>query len=466
MKRGEAQQSLIATNRWWRDPRGWPARDPDLRDAGDAPFRFQAGVLSNLAPGGLYVLRGPRRVGKTVEVKLAIRDLIAGGIEPRRIVHMAVDGLRSRGLGMLIDAAGALMQQGARRFWFFDEITGITDGWPERIKWLRDNDAGFRTDTVVLTGSSAANLTAATKALAGRRGGAVGSDRCLLPMGFRSFLRLIPVEPPPRDTEPLGIEDLTPARLTEAGHELVPWLDAMIRGWEIYLRVGGFPSAVASHVASREEAAALEAGLIDVIHGDAFQRADWSRAQTTDLLRRLARGLCAPVGIASIANDIGVSQASLKRRIDELREAFVLWPCHREDGLRPKLGAQAKHYFTDPVYARLAPGAGFDFTRLSQQQLGMALLRASERACPGAHVEFDRVLHHRTRTRKEIDFVGPGFGGVCIESKYVDGSWRREALTLRASPWRGIVATRSELDLAGPDVVAVPAGLLAWLIDS
>ena len=153
-----------------------------------------------------------------------------------------------------------------------------------------------------------------------------------------------------------------------------------------------------------------------------------------------------------MANDIGGSQTTLKHRLDELREAFVLWPCHREDGLRPKLGAQAKLYFTDPVYARLAPNPGFDLPRLSQQQLGMALLRASERAGPGAHVEFDRVLHHRTRTRKEIDFVGPGFGGVSIESK--------------ASPWRGIIATRSELDLADPDVVAVPAALLAWLIDS
>ena len=219
MKRGEAQQLLIATNRWWRDPERWPARDPDLRDAGDAPFRYQAGVLSKLTPGGLYVLRGPRRVGKTVEVKLAIRNLIAGGIEPRRIAHMAVDGLRSRDLGVLIDAAGSLMPDGVRRFWFFDEITGITDGWPERIKWLRDNDAGFRTDTVVLTGSSAANLTAATKALAGRRGGAVDSDRVLLPIGFRSFLRLTSAEPPPEDAEPLGI-DTSPTRYTRASHRV------------------------------------------------------------------------------------------------------------------------------------------------------------------------------------------------------------------------------------------------------
>ena len=466
MKRGEAQQSLIATNRWWRDPEGWVARDPDLRDADDAPFRYTAGVLSRLAPGGLYVLRGPRRVGKTVEIKRAIGELIAGGVEPRRIVHMAVDGLRSRDLGMLIDAAGSLMPEGVSRFWFFDEITGITDGWPERIKWLRDNDPRFRSDVVALTGSSASDLTAATKALAGRRGGIVDSDRVLLPIGFRSFLRLISAEPPPGDVGPFGIGDLTPARLADAGHGLAPWLDIMIRGWETYLQTGGFPSAVASHIASREEAAVLRTSLIDVIHGDAFRRADWSRAQTGDLLRRLAAGLCAPLNVASLANDVGISQTALKRRIDDLREAFVLWPCHREDSLRPKLGAQPKIYFTDPIHTRLAPGSDFDLTRLSQQQLGVALLRACERTEPGTWVDFDRVLHHRTRTRKEIDFVGPGFLGAGIESKYVDGRWRRDALTLKASPWRGIVATRSELDLADPEVAAVPTALLAWLIDT
>ena len=69
MKRGEAQQILAATNRWWRDPTGWSAVDPDLREAAHAPFRYHADVLTNLDLGGLYILRGPRRVGKTVAVK-------------------------------------------------------------------------------------------------------------------------------------------------------------------------------------------------------------------------------------------------------------------------------------------------------------------------------------------------------------------------------------------------------------
>lgn len=466
MKRGEVQQILAGTNRWWRDPTGWSRDDPDLREAARAPFDYHADVLFDLAPGGLFILRGPRRVGKTVAVKGAIRELIAGGMPPRRIVHMAVDGLRSRDLGLLVDAADGLMPGEGHRYWFIDEITGIADGWPERVKWLRDNDSRFRTDTVVLTGSSAADLADATKALAGRRGDAREPDRVLLPIGFRCFVNLVCAEAP-KDASPgdLRISDLTRDTLKELLAELAPWHDVLIRAWETYLGCGGFPASVASHVASREEPAALRRSLEDVIHGDAFRRAEWSRTQSTDLLRRLAVNLCTPLNVASLADDTGVAQTTLKHRLDELREAFVVWPCHREDNLRPKLRAQPKLYFTDPIYARLAPDAGYDLARLSQQQLGMALLRTTERATPGSFVGFDRVLHHRTATRKEIDFVGPDFGGIAVESKYVDGGWRRDALTLKASRWRGILATRSETDLADPDVAAVPTALLAWLID-
>ena len=80
-------------------------------------------------------------------------------------------------------------------------------------------------------------------------------------------------------------------------------------------------------------------------------------------------------------------------------------------------------------------------------------------------LDYDAVLHHRTPTRKEVDFVGPHFGGVAIESKYVSGDrWRRAVPTLKASRWRGIVATRDALDLRDPEAMAVPAGMLAWLV--
>ena len=221
------------------------------------------------------------------------------------------------------------------------------------------------------------------------------------------------------------VPDLTHDRLRSVSTDLAPWHDVLIPAWEAYLVCGGFPPAVAQHVAARGEplagerpAAKRRAGAlplprenprlrrspVDVIHGDAFRRADWSQAQSKDLLRRLSANLCSPLNVASLANDTGIPQTSLKRRLDELREAFVVWPCHRQDNLRPKLGAQPKLYFTDPIYARLAPDSASDLTRLSQQQLGMALLRATERAAPpGSLVGYDQVLHHHTATRKKVN---------------------------------------------------------------
>ena len=102
---------------------------------------------------------------------------------------MSVDGWLANDLGRLADAATMLQPLG-HRWWFIDEITSVSDGWPHRIKWLRDNDSRFGDDTVVLTGSSATDLGTAAGTLLGRRGDAASPDRVLLPMGFRTFAGL------------------------------------------------------------------------------------------------------------------------------------------------------------------------------------------------------------------------------------------------------------------------------------
>ena len=465
MKRGEIQQRLADTNRWWVSPDDWMKDDPDLREAAEALFSrpYTAGVLDDLTLGGLYVLRGPRRVGKSVEVKRTIERLVSSGTEPRRIVHMSVDGWSAADLGRLVGAASHMTPGEGPRWWFIDEIT---DGWPERVKWLRDNDRRFRRDTVVLTGSSSSRLRESIGVLAGRRGRAAAPDRVLLPMGFRSFARLATGRGLPEEVDRLRIADLTASRLSAAAYETAPWLHTLAEAWEDYLQVGGFPAAVAGFLTSPVAAPTLEAELLRVISGDAFSRSRISDLQTNALLGRLTKGLCSLVNVADLSRELELSQPTVQRRIDDLREAFVLWPAPRERNELPYLRARQKLYFTDPIYTRLVPGARLDLTVLSEQQLGMTLLRNLERDHPGSYVQFDRVLHHRSRTGAEIDFAGRDFGGAVIESKYVDGGWRRGAArTIKASGRRGIVATRTEINLEDPEVCAVPTAVLAWLLD-
>ena len=462
---------LLARASWWTEPRTWILRDLDLMQARKAPFEYSAGALGDLVPGGLYLLRGPRRVGKSVELKKTIERVITSGTDPRRILHVAADRLLASDLQRIVDAGALLTPRAGPRFWFIDEITAITDGWPAAIKWLRDNDTRFGLDTVVLTGSSAVNLDEAVKALAGRRGGAEHSDRVLLPMSFRAFVGACSENPPPQDPRPLQVGDLTPALFEEAVATLAPWLNQLIQQWDIYLAVGGFPQAVAAHITGDHRARrTLRQALLDVIHGEAFVQSRWSKAQSGAFVARLARGLASPTNLHDIATDLGTSAKTVRRRIDALRDSLTVWPCHPcqpKGVLRPALRSQEKTYFTDPIYSLVPRHAEMpsNLGALSEQQLGVALLRSFARANPAAYLDFDSVLFHRTPARKEIDFVGPGLGGLAIESKYVgQRRWRRNASTLAASRWRGVVATRSALDLENPELIAVPTSLLAWLI--
>lgn len=466
MKPGSTQVQLAATNPWWRTE-DWARDDRHLKRAASAPFRYRAGCLSDLHPGGLYLLRGPRRAGKSTEIKYAVADLIDAGVSPRNIVHAAVDGWRATDLRTLVTGAAGSFLHGVSgtRYWFIDEISSVSGDWPNTIKNLRDNDPAFAVDTVVLTGSSAARLHEVRKALAGRRGDVVGADRSLLPMRFGDLVRAAGMALP--EIHPVPVSDLRTAAARDQVHMLLPYQHDLVALWETYLRVGGFPQAVVSWRHTGDVAASFVDALWDVIYGDAIAGARFSAPQTLTLLARLARNLCSPLAMADLARDVDATHHTVKDRLANLAESFLAWPCHQEQGLGPKLSAQSKWYFTDPLLARLAAlrqlGGEPDLSQLSQQQVGVALLRHLHGAAVGDVADYDAVLYHRSRTRAEIDFVGRRLGGVAIESKYADATTGRDAQTLRASPWQGVIASRSVVQ-HGDSVDVLPAPVLTLLL--
>jgi hypothetical protein len=125
-------------------------------------------------------------------------------------------------------------------------------------------------------------------------------------------------------------------------------------------------------------------------------------------------------------------------------------------------------YFIDPLLARLAPLRGpgtiaeADPSAITEQQLGIELLRNMERQQPGSYAHFSDVMYQKT-SGKEVDFCGPRIGKLGFEGKYVDSGWKREALTVRAALGRGVLATRSVF--TSGDVWAVPAPFIAWILN-
>jgi hypothetical protein len=401
-------------------------------------------------------------------LKRAIAGLVEQGIAPRRIIHASVDGWRDADLGTLFTAGREIETRGVTqtRFWFIDEITSVVGDWANRIKWLRDNTE-FRDDCVVLTGSSSASFDHATKALAGRRGNAVDSERTLLPMGFGAFCRAIGLDLDlPHAIEP---RDLHSPAAMDALMTLQPYQTDLVNAWETYLVVGGFPQAVDDYLRHGQVQDALVDALWDVVYGDAIRSVRFSTTQTQSLLSMLAIGLCSPVNVSRLAADLAASRDTVTARLRDLYAAYLAWPCHLSERGTPKLRAQNKVYFVDPLLARLASRRqpvleAPSLDRLSEQQLGVALARQAEAVHPGTYPRFESVLFHRSATGSEVDFVSPHPPTVPLESKYTDGPWRREAQTMRAEFGSGVMATRSLLEF-DRHIWAVPAAMVALLLE-
>jgi predicted AAA+ superfamily ATPase len=468
MNEGQLSRLLTAGNAWWRE-REWERDDRDLRAASLTGLDYQPQPLGDIIPDGLYILRGPRRVGKSLELKRAISDLIRRGVEPRSIIHFACDELGRGDLQRLVKVAQDILTRGVvgPRYWFLDEITSVPR-WPESIKWLRDNTT-FGVDCVVLTGSSARDLEDSQKELAGRLGGAGRSNRLLLPMGFRRFACLMGLGDLPLPG-PLRARDFRSHAADSGFTELMPWLNTLLSTWELYLRVGGFPRAVSDQLQQGQVGEDFLQALWDVTAGEAIRGTGTTPAQVQAMLARLTGGLCSPLSIESLRQDMGVeSPHTAGARLQDLIFAYLAWPCHRRDGNRPKLSAQSKYYFIDPLMARLAPLrsggllAEADVSAVSEQQLGLELVRSIEREQPGSYPHFSEVMYRRTST-KEVDFSGPRFGPLGFEGKYVDSGWKREAVTVRSAFGAGVLATRGVLDTSG-DVWAVPAPFVAWMLN-
>ncbi len=453
----------------WRARTGWEVEDPDLRAAGRLPLDYEPRPLADIHAPGLYVLRGPRRVGKSLELKRAVARLLAEGVDPKTVFYCSCDGFSRQDLRRLVAQGHSVTRTlPGPRHWLLDEVTAVPD-WSQTIKELRDQDTTFREACVVLTGSSARDLEQARKDLADRRGGIADSDRLLLPMGFRAFCRALGGfdEPPLRAILP---RDLQTPRGERAISELEPWSDALADAWELFLDVGGFPRAVGEHVGSGAVSDGFVQGLWDVVLGDAMRAAPLSEADVAALLDRLALNLCSPINASRIARDTGLAgHQAAANRIEDLVRAFLAWRCHRIGAGRPDTAAQRKLYFVDPLIAQLAHRRNLSFpapdaAKLTQQQIGLALARAVSLHAPAAFVQTDRVMYERTATGAEIDFVGPDLG-IPFECKYTDGGWRRQALTMRSRHGRGVMVTRSPL-LTGAEepIWAIPAGILAWLL--
>ncbi len=272
---------LEVQNPWWI---GEPDRDWELFEK--LTYKVRPKWLDGLSlePFSLNFVVGPRRVGKTIGIKLLIKELLKKVSTPYAVFYFSCDVLEDYKelLEVLNDYLRMKRRKNIKRaFIFLDEVSLVEDWW-RALKFLIDRGE-LRNNVVTVTGSISLALGRHFETFGGRRG--KGKTVEVMPLSFRDYYQLF-------------YEDFFPLK----GNEV----------FENYLETGGYLAYLNGTLKVEELVGFLKADL------KALER-------STDLARDVMGAILdkapSPTSFNAIAKAVGVSPHTARDYV-ELFEAF------------------------------------------------------------------------------------------------------------------------------------------------
>lgn len=361
-------------NHFWETPH-WEQEDRHLSFMRQMPFQRSFPFIPK--EKGLYLVRGPRQIGKSSWLKFVLSHYSKQKEFAGKCFYLSCENIQD-----YRELTEVLASVRNRKIVLLDEVSFVK-GWTRAVK--HEIDSGH-THILMVTGSHAYDLKTGSDQMPGRFDG--GGEFYLLPMLFDEFLEM----------------------RAQAG-----WAsENRIHELECYFKSGGFPIAVAeagknSHVPKK----AIQTYLKWII-GDVIQlgkQEDFLK----ELLIQFALCLQTPLSFQTLAKKTTIgSHNTVREYVSVLESCFALRSLHAVDldtgAYRFK--KDRKFYFTDPLLYWMA-------IDLSGKK-------------PPANVDeklAELVAHeHLSRSRKrfgyfsnkngEVDFILPG--EWAIETKWAD----------------------------------------------
>ena len=356
---------IALQNPWWKYGREFVEYDRHL--AGAKPVFFKRKRIA-VEPGNIYILRGPRQVGKTTYLKDIIEELIRNGVSERNILYLSADFFTSRrefrnALTYFIDSN----RDASSVYLFLDEITYIED-WNLELKYLSDSGI-LKNGVVVATGSSAVRLKERSELLPGR--GIEGNEFFIKPISFREFL----LQSIDYITSHLEQDELIKGlrRLKEVAEEtsielshksqqiwksverVLPFKSELSYLFRIYLITGGFPGVINHYLVNRylSSGKGIEPFVSEIFIRDVL--GDMAKLQKQEVIaRRLLGAILERYGsrysFTKISKDIERNHITVIDYLEYLEEAFICFVLYSYDfnKKRPKWKGDKKVYFFDP----------------------------------------------------------------------------------------------------------------------
>ena len=328
-------KNIIRQNPWWRRPRDFEEIDYDLRKYNENMVFFSR-KFPPMEKGRIYFIKGPRRSGKTVWLKLYVKRLIEEGVEPSNILYLSCDRVPITSYAQLMNIIRFYLDvyRGETNYILMDEVTRVPK-WSYAIKGLKDSGVLENCVTVV-TGSIPIIIAREKELMPGR--GVEKGDYYLLPASFRRFIT--------SRLEDSGNKSLVDrlskfsfslnesfSSIAEKAAEVLPYIDVLDKYFLEYVRTGGFPEAVNSYVKIGDVGDEVIEIILNYIFGDMAKL-----GKDPDIAKYVLLKVCEKLSSIStyngIAREIGVAIDTIKDYVQYLNQMFIVSVLGRYDPRR------------------------------------------------------------------------------------------------------------------------------------
>jgi predicted AAA+ superfamily ATPase len=493
---------LFESNPWWTDPR---AIDEDIivKEWDNSKFKWRPrlGETIQWDVDVIYVLRGPRQVGKTTLCKLKIRELLRSGIAPRAIFYWACDLVEGPDKLVKIIDGYLTFSKGAaeRRFIFLDEISSVRD-WQKGIKYLYDRGR-LRGCTVVLTGSHSIDLRRATESLAGRRGDVHKlkdrlPDKILLPMKFSEYAESRSEEIAQlikdqgflvRNKRHQLLSAIAQGQLPKELEEAYLFSKELNRLYHEYLITGGIPRAINAFVSDGTISRDIYERYIELLLRD-IRKWDGNESLMRQIVKRLVETQGSPVSLRNLQEDTEISSHhTVSKYLDFLKDSFVVSVIYKLDQNKdvPSYKEGKKIHFEDPfIFHALRSwllgsepyeealrylGKQENLGKLTECVVANHLVRLLFGLFPSAQFDYSSLLFYwQSKKKRELDFAikHPSGRYLPLEVKYQERISREDAFGIfdfqkSGKSLNGVLLTKNKLELKNSYIeIPVPVFLL------
>jgi len=391
--RADILARLLFDNPWWESGFNGIVRYQDM--ARRKYFQSFFSAVRDKSVNRAVVLMGPRRVGKTVMLMHAIRELVYLGIEPNHIIYVSLETPIYTGLSLANILSLFQEQFGHARsdslYVFFDEVQYLRN-WEVHLKSLVDS---FKDYKFIATGSAAAALRLrSVESGAGRF-----SDYILPPLTFAEYLHFIG-----RESE-LIIHDVNSGGPETSLDYRAIDIDELNNEFIRYMNFGGYPEAVFSEAIRDNPYQFIKSDIIDkVLLRDLPSLYGITDIQELNkLFNTLAYNTGNEVSLEALSKQSGVAKNTIKRYLEYLEAAFLIKRVERID----QTAKRFKRAFSFKVYLVNPSMRAALFGQINADSEAIGALTETAVFSQWQHSQQTQLYYARWKTG-EVDIVSLG----------------------------------------------------------